>query len=72
MQADQASKQSVWRFYRDLLHLRKTRPALTTGSFRAISQPGDSYCAYERREGAERLLPGVGTRLLWTGSPYPL
>ena len=24
------------------------------------------------REGAERLLPGVGTRLLWTGSPYPL
>ena len=23
-------------------------------------------------EGAERLLPGVGTRLLWTGSPYPL
>lgn len=23
-------------------------------------------------EGAERLLPSVGTRLLWTGSPYPL
>ena len=23
-------------------------------------------------EGAERLLPGVGTRLLWTGSTYPL
>ena len=23
-------------------------------------------------EGAERLQPGVGTRLLWTGSPYPL
>lgn len=56
LQADQASKQSVWRFYRDLLRLRKTHPALTTGSFRAISQPGDSYCAYERREGAERLL----------------
>ena len=56
LQADRASKQSVWRFYRDLLHLRKTHPALTTGSFRAISQPGDSYCAYERREGAERLL----------------
>ena len=46
----------MWRFYRDLMHLRRTHPALTTGSFRAVSRPGDSYCAYERREGTERLL----------------
>ena len=56
LQTDLAAKRSVWRFYRDLLHLRAEHPALTTGRFTALSQPGDQYCAYLRQEGKEKIL----------------
>ena len=56
LQTDRASEKSVWRFYRDLLHLRSANPALTVGEFIPIA-PGDaSYCAYERTDGKTRFL----------------
>ena len=56
LEADLASEKSVWRFYRDLLHLRLAHKALTVGSFRAVSQPGAPYCAYIRETEGEKLL----------------
>lgn len=56
LEADQASDKSVWRFYRDLLHLRLKMPALTVGSFEEVSQPDAGFCAYTRRAGEQIVL----------------
>ena len=49
-----------------VLCLQRTLPLLCGGVLEPQEFPLPGV------EGAERLLPGVGTRLLWTGSPYPL
>ncbi len=57
LEKDLASSKSIWRFYRDVLKLRRENPALTEGFFQAISQPEDPYCAYTRKlEGQEILV----------------
>ena len=56
LEKDRESDRSVWRFYRDLLHLRLAHKALTAGSFREVSGPGAPYCAYERSCGGETIL----------------
>lgn len=55
LEADLASEKSVWRFYRDLLHLRQERKALTLGEFTEVTQ-GPGYCAYTRTWGDEKIL----------------
>lgn len=56
LEADQAAQKSVWRFYRDLLHLRLATPALTAGSFEPLTQTGLNYCAFTRTLGEEKIL----------------
>lgn len=56
LQSDLASDRSVWRFYRDVLHLRNTHPALTVGDFIPIAPRDASYCAYIRRDDQEEFL----------------
>ena len=53
---DQVSEKSVWRFYRDLLHLRAVTPALTVGEFQDITPENANYCAFTRKEGEQRVL----------------
>lgn len=55
LEKDVDSDRSVFRFYRDLLHLRTRCKALTVGSFRALESDGN-YCAYERKYGEETIL----------------
>ena len=55
LEADLASEKSVWRFYRDLLHLRTAHPALTVGAFETLSQPDAPYCAYLRKTEEETI-----------------
>ena len=54
--ADQAAEKSVWRFYRDILHLRLSHPALTVGGFTPLAPRDANYCAFTRREGTEEFL----------------
>lgn len=54
--ADQAAEKSVWRFYRDILHLRLSHPALTVGGFTPLAPRNANYCAFTRREGTEEFL----------------
>ena len=56
LEKDLASEQSVWRFYRDVLQLRKTYEALTLGSFEPIAPKDASYCAYTRALGEQQIL----------------
>ena len=46
---------SMWRLYRDLLALRRARPALSVGDWLPV-ECSDALLAYERRCGAERML----------------
>jgi alpha-glucosidase len=46
---------SMWRLYRDLLALRRSRPALSVGDWLPIDRSGN-LLAYERRHGDERVL----------------
>ncbi|MGK6353739.1 alpha-amylase family glycosyl hydrolase [Sphingomonas sp. DT-207] len=46
---------SMWRLYRDLLALRRSRPALSIGDWLPV-ECSDGLLAYERRRGNERLL----------------
>lgn len=45
----------MWRLYRDLLALRRSRPALSVGDWLPVECAG-SLLAYERRHRGERLL----------------
>ena len=56
LQADLAAEKSVWRFYRDILHLRKASPAFTQGSFQPLAPAEANYCAYTRSLGQEQFL----------------
>ena len=56
LQADLASEKSIWRFYRDLLKLRRDTPALTQGSFTELSPQNGGYCAYCRQLGQDKIL----------------
>lgn len=55
LEADLRSDKSVWQFYRNVLHLRKEHPALTTGSFVPLAPKDASYCAYTRTAGKEQI-----------------
>ena len=55
LEADLGSEKSVWRFYRDVLHLRKTHTALSVGSFEPLALRDASYCAYTRTAGDEQI-----------------
>lgn len=56
LEKDLESEKSVWRFYRDLLRLRKEIPALTVGTFTDISVQDAGYCAYLREDGDSKVL----------------
>lgn len=56
LEKDMASEKSVWRFYRDLLHLRLAEKALTEGVFTPIAPRDTSYCAFTRSSGNDILL----------------
>ena len=55
LETDMAAEKSVWRFYRELLHLRANHKALTLGDFSPV-QTLDTYCAYKRTYGDETIL----------------
>ena len=56
LEQDLKSEKSVWRFYRDLLQLRKDIPALSRGEFTPVSPEDADYCAYERTLNGEKVL----------------
>lgn len=56
LQADLRSPKSVFRYYRDLLALRRTSRALTLGETEFVSQTDDPFFAYIRSGNRERLL----------------
>ena len=51
-----AAEKSVWRFYRDLLHLRTAEEALTVGEFVPVAAEDASYCAFRRVAGDSTIL----------------
>ena len=53
---DRASEKSTWRFYREILHLRKNHPALTVGSFAPVAPRDTNYCAFTRTDSTEQFL----------------
>lgn len=53
--AEQKAEKSVWRFYRDLLHLRADETALTAGTFEVV-QDADTHCIYRRQDGDSKIL----------------
>ena len=55
LETDMVAEKSVWRFYRDMLHLRANHKALIVGDFSPLQTP-DTYCAYKRAYGDETLL----------------
>lgn len=55
--ADQQQRpDSVWQYYRKLLHLRKQTPALHEGSYHDLLPDHPALWTYERRLGNERLV----------------
>ena len=56
LEADRAAEKSIWRFYRDILHLRMAHPALNVGSFTPVAPRDTDYCAFTRAEGNEQFL----------------
>lgn len=56
LKLDLTSDKSVFRFYRDLLKLRKNSEALRIGEFKVLSEPDASYCAYTRTDGEDEIL----------------
>lgn len=56
LEKDRAAEKSVWRFYRDIFCLRRQYRALTEGRFTVVSREEDSYCAYMRSCGGEKIL----------------
>ena len=55
LEADLQSEKSVWRCYRDVLHLRQNYPALTVGKFTPLAPRDASYCAYTRTDGDDQI-----------------
>ncbi len=55
LEKDLASDKSVWRFYRDLLALRKNHPALTVGSFEEVTLPRSGCCCFRRILGDQQV-----------------
>jgi len=56
LQKDLASERSVWRFYRDLLHLRSSCPVLTEGTFENAAPGSCGFCAYRRKLAGKSVL----------------
>ena len=56
LESDLAADKSVFRFYRQLLHMRRNLPALKEGSFREISAPDSGYCVFERVSDDQKLV----------------
>lgn len=54
--SDLASEKSIWRFYRDLLALRRERVALRRGEWTQLSPEAKDCFIYLRKEGDERIL----------------
>jgi alpha-glucosidase len=55
VERERSDPNSLLNYYRELLTLRRTAPALQQGSYRAVSRSGDVY-AYERAHGDQHLL----------------
>lgn len=49
LEKDLKSEKSVYRFYRELLRLRKSNPAFRQGTVNVISKSEDNYLIYERQ-----------------------
>ena len=47
LEAEKQAQKSVWRFYRDLLHLKKREKTLQVGTFRVVADT-ENYCVYSR------------------------
>ena len=47
LEAEKKAEKSVWRFYRDLLHLKNNEKALTLGTFRVVADAA-THCIYSR------------------------
>ncbi len=56
LEKDLAAGHSVFRFYRGLLQLRNTEPALTEGELEVLSHPEDDYFAYTRTLDGDKIL----------------
>ncbi len=56
LEKDLAAGHSVFRFYRGLLQLRNTEPALTEGELEVLSRPEDDYFAYTRTLDGDKIL----------------
>lgn len=52
----QAQKNSLWHWYRELLHLRKTSPALHSGTLQLLDAPHEDVLMFERHHGDENML----------------
>ena len=82
LEAEKKAEKSVWRFYRDLLHLKNNEKALTLGTFRVVAD-ADTYCIYSRTWEGKTVtvacnfenptqIPGVaGKKLLLSNFRYP-
>jgi alpha-glucosidase len=55
VESERTDPQSLLNYYRQLLMLRRSTPALQSGSYRAVSRSGDVY-AYERATADQRRL----------------
>lgn len=56
LQADLAGEKSVFRFYRDLLHLRTQNDAILYGDFTVLSKPEDDFFVYTRSYEGKRFI----------------
>ncbi len=56
LKKDLASERSVWRFYRDLLALRRENSALTVGTFQEVELENTGCCAFRRKNGEQEIL----------------
>lgn len=54
LEADLKRDRSVFRFYQQILKLRKENPALIEGRFQVLSESGDDFFVFTRTLGAER------------------
>ena len=54
--ADLAKEKSVWRYYRDLLALRREREVLRRGAFEQLCPEKEDCCVYLRTDGKEKIL----------------
>lgn len=55
-ESERRDENSVFRYYRALIRLRRETPALVYGEYRPLCEESDSIFAYERALGPERLL----------------